>query len=269
MLSATHTHSAPSLMRCLGTDADPNYPAFALPRIVEGLQRAVENLAPARVGWAVAPAPEHTHTRVWIRRPDKMLTDPFGELTVRANMHPGHQNPDAIGPSGPSDPALTLLAVQSPDGPAHRRAGELLDALLRRAGRLGGLLRVVRGEARAADRRGGREARLRRHHVAGHQRRSALDGLQPAEARRHAWTRYAGELAQIAADAYKTIAFHDWVPLAMREKTLRIATRQPDAKRLAWARDLVDEDERACAEVAAGGLRARAALAEGESRPQP
>ena len=71
---------------------------------------------PARVGWAVAPAPEHTHTRVWIRRPDKMLTDPFGEVTVRANMHPGHQNPDAIGPSGPSDPGLTLLAVQSPDG---------------------------------------------------------------------------------------------------------------------------------------------------------
>jgi hypothetical protein len=31
MLSATHTHSAPSLMRCLGTDADPYYPAFAQP----------------------------------------------------------------------------------------------------------------------------------------------------------------------------------------------------------------------------------------------
>ena len=60
MLSATHTHSAPSLMRCLGTDADPNYPAFLIPRIVEGLQRAVDNLAPARVGWAVAPAPEIT-----------------------------------------------------------------------------------------------------------------------------------------------------------------------------------------------------------------
>ena len=98
------------------TDADPHYPAFALPRIVDGLQRAVANLAPARVGWTVAAAPEHTHTRVWIRRPDKRLPDPFGELTVRANMHPGHQNPDTIGPSGPSDPALTLLAVQSPAG---------------------------------------------------------------------------------------------------------------------------------------------------------
>jgi hypothetical protein len=50
---------------------------------------------------------------------------------------------------------------------------------------------------------------------------------------------YAGQMAQIAADAYKTIAFHNWVPLAMRQKSLRIATRQPDAKRLTWARDLV------------------------------
>jgi hypothetical protein len=100
MLSATHTHSAPSLMRCLGTDADPNYPAFALPSIVEGLRRAVDDLRPARVGWTVVPAPEHTHTRVWIRRPDKILTDPFGEVTARANMHPGYQNPDTIGRRG-------------------------------------------------------------------------------------------------------------------------------------------------------------------------
>ena len=116
MLSAVHTHSAPSLMQALGTPPDPNYPAFALPRIVEGLRRAVGNLAPARVGWAVAQAPEHTHTRVWIRRPDRMLTDPFGDVTVRAMMHPGYQSPDVVGPVGPSDPALTLLAAQSPDG---------------------------------------------------------------------------------------------------------------------------------------------------------
>jgi hypothetical protein len=77
LISATHTHSAPSLMRALGTDVDPHYPAFLLPRIVAGFRRAVSNLAPARVGWAVAQAPEHTHTRVWIRRPDRVETDPL------------------------------------------------------------------------------------------------------------------------------------------------------------------------------------------------
>src|SRR5438093_1588619 len=72
--------------------------------------------ARAQVGWAVVQAPEHTHNRRWIRRPDKMLTDPFGQRNVRANMHPGHQSPDAIGPSGPVDAGLSVLAVRTPAG---------------------------------------------------------------------------------------------------------------------------------------------------------
>ena len=45
-----------------------------------------------------------------------MLTDPFGVRTVRANMHPGYQNPDAVGPAGPVDPGLSVLSVQTLDG---------------------------------------------------------------------------------------------------------------------------------------------------------
>src|SRR5204862_6879760 len=50
------------------------------------------------------------------RRPDPVLKDPFGNATVRANMHPGHQSPDVIGPSGPVDPDLSILAVRTPEG---------------------------------------------------------------------------------------------------------------------------------------------------------
>ncbi len=71
---------------------------------------------PARVGWAAVDDPDHTFCRRWIRRPDRMIDDPFGKRTVRANMHPGYQNPDAIAPSGPVDPALTVLSVQSRSG---------------------------------------------------------------------------------------------------------------------------------------------------------
>jgi len=237
MLSATHTHSAPSLMQCLGTPPDPQYPAFASPRIVEGLKRAVDNLAPARVGWAVAQAPNHTHTRVWIRRPDKMLPDPFGEVTVRANMHPGYQNPDAIGPVGPSDPALTLLAVQSPDG---RPIAVFANYSMHYFGAPAvsadyyGLFAEKIGPLIGA---GNGFVGIMSQGTSGDQH--WMDYSQPKPA--FNIDTYAGELAQIAADAYKTIVFHDSVPLAMREKTLRIATRQPDAKRLAWARDLVEK----------------------------
>ena len=116
LISATHTHSAPSVMGALGTPPDADYAATLPPLIAESIERAVKNLEPARVGWAAVDDHEHTYCRRWIRRPDKLIEDPFGRKTVRANMHPGHQNPDAIAPSGPVDPALTVLSVQSRDG---------------------------------------------------------------------------------------------------------------------------------------------------------
>ncbi|MCX7827297.1 MAG: LamG domain-containing protein, partial [Verrucomicrobiae bacterium] len=205
--------------------------------IVEGLHQAVKKLAPARVGWAVAQAPNHTHTRVWIRRPDKMLTDPFGEVTVRANMHPGYQNPDAIGPVGPSDPAMTLLAVQSPDGKPialfanysmHYFGAPAVSAdyygLF--AEKIGPLIGAGNGFVG-----------IMSQGTSGDQHWMDYSKPKPAIT----MDAYAGELARIAADAYKTMVFHDWAPLVMRETTLRLATRQPDAKRLAWARELVQQ----------------------------
>lgn len=240
MLSATHTHSAPSLMQVLGTPPDPNYPAFALPLIVEGLRRAVSNLAPARVGWAVAQAPDHTHTRVWIRRPDKLLTDPFGALTVRANMHPGHQNPAAIGPTGPSDSALTLLAVQTPEG---RPVAVLANYAMHYFGsqpvsadyygafarQIGPLLGATNGAPAFVG--------ILSQGTSGDQHWMDYSTAKRPVSR----DAYATELAQFAADAYKTITFQEWVPLSMRKRDLRLATRQPDAKRLAWARTTVEK----------------------------
>src|SRR5688572_6088605 len=116
LVSATHTHSAPSAMGCLGSRVDPAYAAFLPGKIAAAIAGAVERLTPARIGWTQMDDWEHTFNRRWIRRPDRMLTDPFGEQNVRAHMHPGHESPDAVGPSGPVDPQLSVLAVQRPDG---------------------------------------------------------------------------------------------------------------------------------------------------------
>ena len=84
LISATHTHTAPASMGCLGTDADTNYGSYLRIRIAEALAAAEANLEPARVGWAVRNAEEFTAIRRWIRRPDKLAFDPFGNPTVRA-----------------------------------------------------------------------------------------------------------------------------------------------------------------------------------------
>ena len=59
---------------------------------------------------------QHTNCRRWIYRPDRIGDRSFGERSIRAMMHPGYQNPDFIGPAGPEDPGLSVLAVQSRDG---------------------------------------------------------------------------------------------------------------------------------------------------------
>ena len=116
VLSATHTHSAGSVLAALGSRRDEAYYAQIEPQLVEVIAKATSRMQPAQVGWGAAEDFEDTHCRVWIRRGDRIGADPFGEPTIRAMMHPGHQNPDYIGPCGPVDPALTLLSVQTKDG---------------------------------------------------------------------------------------------------------------------------------------------------------
>lgn len=240
LISATHTHSAPPVMGALGTDDNPEYAAFVEPRVVEAIEGAVRNLRPARIGWTVVDVPEYTHNRRWILRPDKMRQDPFGGLTVRANMHPGYQNPDFTGPSGPVDPALSVIALRSPEG---LPIALLANYSMHYVGYLG---RVV-----SPDYYGHFAEEMQRLAGAG-------DGAQPFVAMMSQGTAgdlhwmdysrpkqemdvrtYARIIARIANDAWRTIEYRDHAPIAMMEAKLRFARRVPDAARLAWAKELM------------------------------
>ncbi len=252
LISATHTHSAPSAMGCLGSRVDPVYARFLPGRIAQGIERAVRNLAPARIGWGSVDDYKHTFCRRWIRRPDKMLSDPFGEKNVRANMHPGYQNPDAIGPSGPVDPALSFLSVQTPDGKPlallanysmHYYESPLLSAdyygvfatnIADRIGAVGGNEPFVG---------------IMSQGTSGDQMWMNY-GASPKQIGMNA---YAQEVAELIAQAYSRIEYHAWVPLAMAETKLTLGFRLPDQKRLAWANELAgrigDRSPRGMAEI--------------------
>ena len=116
LLTATHTHSAPSVMDyCLGSRKDPAYTMYLPGKIVEALVAANHALRPAKSACVRFDAGDFTKTRRWSFRAGKEKSDPFGELTVRANMHPGHLNPDAVGETGPPDPWFTLLSIRDLD----------------------------------------------------------------------------------------------------------------------------------------------------------
>ncbi len=240
MISATHTHFAPSLMQALGTPADLKYIEFLRPKLVEGFRRALGQLEPARVGWNVVSAPDQTHCRIWIRRPDRIDTNPFGERTVRANMHPGYQNPDTVGPSGPSDPDLAVLWLQALDGRSI--------ALLANFGM------HYHGDTRpvSADYYGRFAEKIARLLGATNQQPAFVGIMSQGFSGDQHWMdygkpsrnvsldAYAETMARIAREACQNIQYHDWVPLAMRDKDLVLGTRQPDERRLAWAKGVVE-----------------------------
>ncbi|HSW46117.1 MAG TPA: LamG-like jellyroll fold domain-containing protein [Phycisphaerae bacterium] len=241
LMSATHTHSAPAIIGLLGKDAEEKHGQLLPEQIAQTVQAAVANLAPARIGWAVVRAPEHTHCRQWIRRPDRIDTDPFGRQSVRAMMHPGYQNPDYLGPSGPVDPDLSFVSVQSCQGRPI--------ALLANYS-----MHYVGAEPLSADYFGAFADSIARLMGAPDQDPPFvglmsngtsgdlhwMDYSQPKPARQQNHADYAAAIARKVFEACRKVEYHDWVPLVMREKTLTLRIRPISDEDLAWARATSD-----------------------------
>ena len=240
LVSATHTHNAPAAMRCLGCPPDDKYPQVLPSLIARSIILANERLVPARVGWNVIQDPQHNHCRRWIFRPDRMEKDVFGRKTVRANMYPPHQSPNHLGPSGPADQDLSLLSVQTLDGRPlavlgnyamhYWDPGDVLTGSF--CGRFGDAFAQLIG----VDQQDGTFVGMMSQGTSG-------DSMWPDYSRpprRLTLDEYTEEVASYAVDAYRTIKYHNWVPLVMAESKLELQRRVPNQERLAWARQIIE-----------------------------
>ncbi len=248
LISATHTHSAPASMSCLGTDADPTYMPYLREKLAEAIATAEKNLQPAEVGWGSVDAPEHTALRRWIRRPDRIATDPFGNPTMRANMHSGRNWDDVVGESGPEDPQLSMIAFRSTKGQPiallcnfsmHYFGDKALSADY--FGLFCGQLESEIDPTAEADQNDGasRFLAVLSHGCSGDIWRR--DYKVPAENRNDAIKidEFAAELADIAKRAYDDIEYSTG-DVAMAETRLHLNYRTPNAQRLEWAQRIVE-----------------------------
>jgi len=235
MVSATHTHSAPAAMACLGTRLDKAYAEWLPGKIAEAIVAAHTKLEPARIGWGSIDDWEHTHNRRWIRKPESKVVDPFGQATGLAHMHPGYQSKDVIGPSGPVDPELSILSVQSLDGrplavlanySQHYFGAPAISSdyyglfckhvaqLLNEPGEGNGPFVCAMSQGTSGD-------------------QMWMDYGSPAKSR--TIDAYAESVARYAEQVLDAMQYHDFAPLAMVEKNLALKYRVPDEARLAWA----------------------------------
>jgi putative membrane-bound dehydrogenase-like protein len=243
MVSATHTHSAPAAMGCLGTRQDKAYAAMLPGKIAESIRAADAKRQPAKIGWASIDDWEHTHNRRWIRKPERKVEDPFGEATGRANMHPGHLSADVIGPSGPVDPGLSVISVQTKEGTPlavlanysqHYYGSEAVSAdyygrfskyiakLLKQPGEGNGPFVCTMSQGTSGD---------------------LMWMDYGSAAKSPGLERYAEAVALYAEKALKEVVYHDYVPLAIVEKRLTLGYRTPSEARLAWARPIAAKIE--------------------------
>ena len=235
LIAATHTHSAPSVMDfCLGSRKDPAYAKFLPGKIAEAIVEANAALQPAKVGFGRANADEFTKNRRWIRRSDKLDVDPFGERTVQAMMHPGHQNSDFIGPSGPVDPWLSMISVRTLD---DKPLGLMANFSMH----------YFSGHSGASADYYGKFARAMKQRLAPEDDQFVAMMSQGTSGdlwwgdyalpERQKWSidEYTEKLAALVENGMQEVEHTESIKLAMKETRITLKRRLPDERRLAWA----------------------------------
>jgi hypothetical protein len=174
-----------------------------------------------------------------------MLEDPFGNRTVRANMHPGYASADVTGTSGPADPGLTILSVQSREG---RPIALLANFAMHYFG----------ADALSADyfglfaeeiqkRIAPRQVQAESPEFVGIMSQGTSGDIWRADYSKPKpepdidMASYSAQLADVAFAAYQTIHHDADATLAMAEAELPLRYRTPDVQRLEWARRIVSE----------------------------
>ncbi len=233
MVSATHCHSAPSVCGALGTDVDEGYARFLPGKIAEAIIAAHQRLAPARIGWAVGKDPKNVFCRRFVMKPGTAATNPFGGTkNDQAQMNPGYRNPNAIRRTGPVDDDVSIIAIQSPEGRplcvlgnysthyagAPPISADYFGVFCRRIGELIGA--------------GPEFVGIMSNGTSGDA--NCCDFVNPP--RKFDRFTVGEDVAQAAFAAYKTIQYHEWVPLVVRQKTLTLGVRMPSAEEVAAAR---------------------------------
>jgi len=241
LISATHTHSAPASMACLGTDIDPDYVPLVKLKIVDAIAAALAKLQPAQVGFGKEDAADFTALRRWIRRPDRIANDPFGNPTVRATMHAGSNWDNVTGESGPEDPDLSLISIQTTDGKPIAVLANF--AMHYYSGEKGlsadyfGLFSDGLKEKIAPD---GNFVGMMSHGCSGDIWRR--DYTQPDKWNpKQTIDEYASGLLDVAMKAYRKIKYRSDVDIGMAEQRMTLKYRVPDQQRLDWANRIVTE----------------------------
>jgi neutral ceramidase len=246
LISATHAHSCPTVTPVGQSEPDPAYNEWLATRIADGVRRAINNLAPARIGWGHGEVPGQVFNRRWKLKPGTMPVNPFGNTNDLVKMNPGMGSPNLVEPAGPTDPQVWFISVQSPEG---RPVALLANYSLHYVGGVPGTTisadyfgafadRIQ--ELLGADRTDPPFVGLMSNGTSGDINNVDFRGGQPKQPPYGQMRLVANEVAQEVARVLKTISYHDTVSLGSAQKEIQLGVRHASAAELEKAREVMN-----------------------------
>jgi hypothetical protein len=246
LMSATHSHATPRVVRISTQPADEAYREFVAQRIAQAVIAAHGNLAPARVGFGGFAAGDLVACRRSLCEEGSVGVNPFGDSGERIKSVAGSSTA-VVGPAGPVDPDFSILSLQHIDGRPLAVLGNF--SVHYCGGYAGGQV--------SADYFGVYARRLAQ--------RLDSDGDQPPfvglisngtsgdigsfrglEGRQPAWTRmehFGNLLADRTIAVLKAVEHRVPARLAVATAELELDVRKPSAQRVAWARQLLAQPQ--------------------------
>jgi neutral ceramidase len=238
LIAATHCHSAPSVHGCLGSGIDIEYAKFLPGKIAEAIIAAQKRLVPARIGWGIGRDEKNVGSRRWLMRHGAAPNNEFsGKSNDLAQMHPGFNNPKALRPTGPVDPEVPVVSVQTRDG---KPIATLTNYSMHYVG----------AKAISADyfalvcSKLGTMLKADEDYVGMHSNGTSgdqwlMDYTLPSR-REFSLDSVSTDVSAAAFAAYGKIEYFDWVPVVMEERLLELKVRLAGADELERAKKVVD-----------------------------
>ncbi|MFA6545746.1 MAG: neutral/alkaline non-lysosomal ceramidase N-terminal domain-containing protein [Limisphaerales bacterium] len=245
LIAATHTHSAPTTIPLAQCEPDPAYQQFLVQRVADGVRRAANQLAPARIGWGSVDVPQHVFNRRWKVKPGTVPANPFGGTNDLVRTNPGVNNPDLVEPAGPTDPQVWFISVQSTNG---RPVALLADYSLHYVGGVNsgdlsadyyGVFAERMTELLQAERSNPPFVAMLANGTSGNINNVNFRGGQPRQPAYGQMRLVANDVAAAVHGALGKVTHRDWVPLAAAHSELKLAVRRPAVEELPRARELV------------------------------
>lgn len=251
MVSATHTHSAPT--GHADKNASPEAQAYRklmTEGIAESIIKAHASLQDAQVGWGGHDLPSEVNNRRWFLKPGTMSMNPFGETTDLVKMNPGTHG--LISPAGPIDPEVSILSIRNSkkqplcilgnyslhyvgNAPTNQMSADYFGEFSRL---IGNRLRKKPGEDFLGIMSNGTSGDIRNSDISKpHPPREPFEQIRLV----------AAKVADAAYYAYRDTEHQDDVKLAMTQREITLKWRKPDADLLARSKKYLateGEDEK-------------------------